>query len=320
MTLTIKDLTDRKLKELYYNKLTYTEIATIHNCSSSQVGRRVKRLIEEGYLIKRPNHNKIILDEPHPFIKDEKIDMSEIIKLYNEGMGMKDIAKKYCCSYSVIVKRINEYKKKNEKITHKDEYPLYTKELVMDLYNNNIPLDKIVKILGISNYTLYNILKEALSSGKIVKREEIYKLSSRDLKVIELYRGHHSIQSISEEINKSLQFTDTIIKCLIEKGYMKRRNPSNKHNNVISMRNNSSKVINMYRNNISIRIIADYFEVTQSSVNLLLESILLNQDIEIIDSIYDRVKSKKIMIKELAGELDIPDVCIYKYLRYYKPQ
>lgn len=319
MTLTLKDLTDRKIKELYYNNLTYSEIATIHNCSTSQVSRRVRKLIQEGYLIKRPKYNKLITDEVHPFIKDEKTDISEIIKLYDEGMLMKDIAKKYCCSYSTIVKYINRYKKKNRKIIQY-EYPLYTKELVIELYNNDIPLETMSKLLAISNETIYNILREALTTGKIVRRQPVYRICNLDLRVIEMYRGHYSIELISEEIDKSIQFTDVVIKRLIEKGCMKRRNPSNKHNNVISMRNNSDKVINMYRNNISVRVIADYFEVTQESVNLLLEAILSDQDIEVVDSIYDRIRSKQITVKGLAEELEIPDVCIYKYLRYYKAQ
>lgn len=318
MLLTIKDLTDRKLKELYYNNLTYKEIADIHNCSIGCISRRLKRLIKDGYIVKRPNKKELIISnniDKYPFILEADKNKNEVINLYKDGIDPKEIAKNLQCSYQLILKIIADYNNKKDMINRYDKDII---EYIIELYKNHIPFSTMQKILSIDANMIFSIVRECIDKGMVNKRKFVKPLGSVQLKVIELYRQHYSISLISDNINRSLKDTDNIIKKLIKDGVIKKRNTSCKQNNIIKMREDKDLFIRMYKYGLSIQNIANYYEVSQKDVNIYLQHILSIENIEPEDYINNSIFIDKKKPKDISLELEIPEDCIYKCIMQVK--
>lgn len=324
MSLTIESLTKRRLKELYYNNFSYQQIADLYGCTVGCIGKRVNKLIKEGYLVKRTPISRLVIseEERNPFydkdidtglIEEIKISREEIIQMYDSGITMEKIAKKLRCSYQLIVKNVSEYNQQRG-----EHIPFVYKDIIdyiIELYQNNISYETIRKILSVDNSVPYRLIKSSIESGIIEKRKYIKKPGKIQKKVIEMYRGHYSITLISEAINRNFKDTDKIINNLISNGIMKKRDTSNKNANFLKMRKDKDIVINMYKYNITIENIADYYEVTQKDMKLFIDSLLQVQNIVIEeDTIHDMIFNKRKRPKEISEELNIPIKSVYKYI------
>lgn len=322
--LTRKDLTDRKLKELYYNNLSFKEIGDMYDCSISYVSRRVKKLIDDDYIIKRPNTRKRILSEEDlkcynlmtsdkDNLNNRRISSDEIVSLFLNGLERREISTVLECSYQTVVSVIHDYNEKGADYSLKygSEIVLY----ILELYSNYITHSLISKICNMSFKSIDRIINNAIESGKIQKRiTRSSRLNNNTLQIIDMYRAHYSISIIADKLNKSYKEVDLLIENMIKNGRVKKRDTKNKYKNLLIMKADRNRVLSMYKNNISIENIADYYQVSTKQVKMIIESIEIFDKIDIKNPIYKMIVIDKKKPREIESELGIPTSVIYKYL------
>lgn len=322
--LSYKDLTNRKLRELYYNNFSYNEIANKYNCSIQCISKRIAKLIADEYIIKRPNIRKIIISDQDmecyrfmnpdkDILNTNKITSNEIISLYLDGIERKEISTILGCSYQTVVSAIYEY---NHKGTgYSSIYGSETIEYILELYTNYITNRLISKICNISCVSINRIIENAIKCNKIRKREiRQSRINNNTFQILDMYRAHYSISVIADKMNRSYKEVDLLIENMIKNGRVKKRDPKNKYKNLLIMKVDKNRVLTMYQNNISIENIADYYQVSTKQVKALIESIEMIDKIEIKNTLYKMIFIDKKKPKEIELELGIPSSVIYKYL------
>lgn len=318
--ISYRDLTDRKLKELYYNNISYREISEKYNCSIPCVAKRVNKLIEDEYIIKRPNINKLVLTDQdleyyesmdlNKDLNGKKISKNEIISLYLNGLERKEISTFLGCSYRTVVSIIHEYNTKG--VGYSLGYSNDIIEYILELYSNYVAITLISKICNISCVTINKIIENAIRCKKIEKRKiRQSRINNNTLQIIDMYRSHYSISVIADKLNKSYKEVDLLIENMIKNGRVKKRDPKNKYKNLLTMRLDKNRVLTMYQNNVSIENIADYYQVSTKQIKTLIESL---GDIEMENTLYKMIFINKKKPKEIELELGIPPYVIYKYL------
>lgn len=127
-------------------------------------------------------------------LRREDISANEVIDLYDNGCGLKKIAKIYNSSDSTIKKiLIKNGIKIKEPPNHKNIKQ--QTELIIDLYNDKISISEIARKIGCSDTIVSKILKNNNIQKKDGKHDHLVP------KIIELYNTGLSCQKISEKIN-----------------------------------------------------------------------------------------------------------------------
>ena len=115
------------------------------------INKYIRELEKEGKVQKRKERN----------IK-KKENKEKTIELYNEGIDIKEIAKRLNTSHVTINKYIRELKeegkiqKRKRKSINKGE----NKKKTLELYNEGIDIEEIAKRLNVSDATIYNYMRE----------------------------------------------------------------------------------------------------------------------------------------------------------------
>lgn len=301
------NLTDRKLRELYYDNYTYKQISGLYDCSIAHVCRKVNRLIKDGYMNKRPNVKKLVFENLKD-IKDidnqnrKRTTYNDIVSLYKKGVSVRDIAKLLGYSTDTIHKSIQKYKQSNSlDIQSKKSLD---RNYIIELYNGELKYTQISQLLNISLHSIFRIVNESILNNTIIDRKDNM-LTKKDIRIIEMYRNGMSIEYIARSFGNSiktiekrvLQFTNKGL--LIEEHMMK--------NNFIV---NRKLIYNAYINGISCSTIAWYLKISENVVKKYIDENSLVAKNNIIDTmIYDYRP------KDISKILNIPVQLIYLHLR-----
>ena len=185
-----KEENKEKTLELYNQGIHIEEIAKRLNMSHVTINKYIRELEKEGKVQKRKERN----------IK-KKENKEKTIELYNEGIDIKEIAKRLNTSHVTINKYIRELKeegkiqKRKRKSINKGE----NKKKTLELYNEGIDIEEIAKRLNVSDATIYNYMRELKEERKIQKRERKSVKKKNNEKEIDIEKESIDIQ---KRVNK----------------------------------------------------------------------------------------------------------------------
>lgn len=305
--MNIKSLTDRRLKELYYENYTYKQIAEMYECSITHVSRKVNRLIKEEYMMKRINVTKLLVNESDN-IKNScnvsrRATYEEIMTLYEMKVPVKEISKLLGFSTDTVYKAIQEYKILNNIPLQKLQ--TVDKAYILELYNKEFTYKQISRLANVCIQTVFRTVNEAIFKD-IVSDRKYNKLSVTDKRLIRMYRNNMSIKDIARELrdarkileDKIIYFTNK--KVILEENTMK---------NIFAV--NKDIISRSYINGISCENIAWSLKIPENMVKEYIESnkIIPNKT-DIIQSMIQYNNPK-----EISNTLSIPIDMIYLHLK-----
>lgn len=303
-----RNLTDRKLKELYYDNYTYKQIAKMYECSIAHVSRKVNKLIEEGYIDKRSNVSKLLfenLDNNNKSIDNinrRRVTYDEIMSLYKMNVSVSDIAKLLECSKDTVHKAIQKYRKINN-IEQETKAPV-DKEYILELYNKDLNYKQIAKITNVCLQSVFRTVNEAITKDAIPDRK-LHMLTKTDKRTIRMYRSGISTREISRELRLTNRLIEGKIDYFINKEFILENYMMK---NIFI--NNKAIITKCYKNGISCENIAWYLKISENTVREYIESKNLSSDRNIIK---DMIKEYK--PKEIAKKLNVPLDTVYLHLK-----
>lgn len=305
--MNIKNLTDRKLKELYDQEYTYKQIAEMYESSVSCVSKRVNKLIKEGYIEKRASVRRVVFD--NLYLKKNtnsenkpRTTCEEITKLYIMGISVEDICTKLDCCESTVYKAMKHYRKVN----NMKEYikPPLDKEYILELYSNDLTYEQIFKISGINITSIFRTVDNAISKN-IIKDRKLNSLKLREKKMIIMYRNGLSIKAIARilkiakaDVYRKINYFKNIGILLEEK----------EMNSILS--NNKSMILKLYNYAINIQSIAWCLKISEDDVRNYINTQKISKQNLIIEKMV-----KKYRPLEISKKLDIPVEFIYLHLK-----
>lgn len=305
--MNIKSLTDRRLKELYYQNYTYKQIAEMYECSIGHVSRKVNKLIKEEYITKRINVTKLLVNASDNINNNcnvsRRATYEEIMVLYEMKVPVKEISKLLDISTDTIYKAIRKYKMLNNIPLQKSQ-PV-DKAYILELYNKEFTYKQISRLSNVCLQTVFRIVNEAIFKG-IVSDRKYNKLNMVDKKLIRMYRNNMSIEDIARELrdakkileDKIIYFTNK--KIILEENTMK---------NIFVI--NKGIINRSYMNGISCENIAWSLKIPENMVKEYIESNKIIQNkTDIIQSMIQYNKPK-----EISNILSIPIDMVYLHLK-----
>ena len=305
--MNIKSLTDRILKELYYQNYTYKQIAEMYECSIGHVSRKVNKLIKEEYITKRINVTKLLVNASDNINNicnvSRRATYEEIMVLYEMKVPVKEISKLLDISTDTIYKAIRKYKMLNNIPLQKSQ-PV-DKAYILELYNKEFTYKQISRLSNVCLQTVFRIVNEAIFKG-IVSDRKYNKLNMTDKKLIRMYRNNMSIEDIARELrdtkkileDKIIYFTNK--KIILEENTMK---------NIFVI--NKGIINRSYMNGISCENIAWSLRISENMVKEYIESNKIIQNkTDIIQSMIQYNNPK-----EISNILSIPIDMVYLHLK-----
>lgn len=305
--MNIKSLTDRRLKELYYENYTYKQIAEMYECSIGHVSRKVNKLIKEEYITKRINVTKLLVNASDNINNNcnvsRRATYEEIMVLYEMKVPVKEISKLLDISTDTIYKAIRKYKMLNNIPLQKSQ-PV-DKAYILELYNKEFTYKQISRLSNVCLQTVFRIVNEAIFKG-IVSDRKYNKLNMTDKKLIIMYRNNMSIEDIARELrdakkileDKIIYFTNK--KIILEENTMK---------NIFVI--NKGIINRSYMNGISCENIAWSLKIPENMVKEYIESNKIIQNkTDIIQSMIQYNNPK-----EISNILSIPIDMVYLHLK-----
>ena len=194
--------------ELYNQGLEIKEISKRLNVTAVTINTYIKELIEEGRIEERKN------------LKQRK--KEEVLRLYNQGIETKEIAKKLNLAYSTIHRYIRELEEEGSIQRRKNLKQRKREERILELYNQGIEIVEIAKELDVSGATVYRYIKELKEEGRIQKSETVRKRSAKKEenkeRTLELYNQGIEIEEIAKRLDMAVVTIYRYIKELKEEG------------------------------------------------------------------------------------------------------
>lgn len=224
---------DKIIKE-YEEKISTTDLAKEYGVSDATIRARIRRYYEE---IGRSRIKNITGP------KKKKISIDEIIKRYEKGIEIKEIAKEYNVVYSTIRTRVSDYYKNKGKEKPKTNSfkKQQLREHIIKEYENGKKQTYLAKKYGISKSTISKIIqkyylenelkvhkkKEIPVENKEKRQKEPKKLRSATV-IVEYLKKGLTIQEILETASKkNVIISQEIINTALNKVNNKKINDNN---------------------------------------------------------------------------------------------
>lgn len=255
-----KNVDNEKLIEMYKEGYSLEDIAKTVGMSSWGVRDRLKMLGE--YYVRDNVKRK------------RKVSDKDIIELYNKGTSISEIANKHNVTYCNVLQRVKElgiYKRRGDRPDIKGEKnPLYRDDVdnkkLIDMYNEGYSIAYLAKEFNMSKGGILNRVK---ALGVYRKRGSKYGMpvingkNKNDDEMIDLYKSGVRISELAKKYNmtyKGIQYRLKVLGAYEKKGIEGENNPAYR-NDV-----DNDKIINMYKNGISVAKIADTVGMSKSGI------------------------------------------------------
>ena len=182
----IKKKEERKEKtlELYNQGIEVKEIAKRLNVTVETINTYIKELEEEGRAEKRKTLRKTSKKEENK---------EKILELYNQGLEIKEIAKRLnvtAVTINTYIKELIEEGRIQEGKDLKQRKKEEKKEEVLRLYKQGIETKEIAKKLNLADLTIHRYIRELEEEGRVKRRKTLRKNSKKEgnkEKILELY-------------------------------------------------------------------------------------------------------------------------------------
>lgn len=180
----------------------------------------------------------------------------KIVKLYQNGLSIKDIIKKFDIKSQTTVHNIL----RRHNICFKNILSKLEKENIVKYYNGDWSINKIAKHFKRSHKTITKILK-----GNNIEIREVKIIQKEDKpKIINLYTKGHDCNMIAKKFNFS---RSSIHKFLVKSGMKTRdRKDSTKEKN----KERDIEIINIYKEKCPIVEISDKFDISSNTMYAVL--------------------------------------------------
>ena len=308
----IKKKEERKEKtlELYNQGIEVKEIAKRLNVTVETINTYIKELEEEGRVEKRKTLRKTSKKEENK---------EKILELYNQGLEIKEIAKRLNISDTTIYKYIKELKEegriqKRKTLAKKD----INKEETLGLYNSKMKVKEIAKKLNVSVVTIRTYIKELKEEGKVQNNGK----EERKEEALELYNQGLEIKEIAKRLNVTSVTINTYIKELIEEGRIQER----KNLKQRKKEEKKEEVLRLCKQGIKTKEIAKKLNLADSTIHRYIKEI---EEERVKRRKTLRKNSKKegnkekilelynqeLEIKEIAKKLNLAYSTIHRYIK-----
>ena len=313
----IKKKEERKEKtlELYNQGIEVKEIAKRLNVTVETINTYIKEIEEEGRVEKRKTLRKTSKKEENK---------EKILELYNQGLEIKEIAKRLNISDTTIYKYIKELKEegriqKRKTLAKKD----INKEETLELYNSKMKVKEIAKKLNVSVVTIRTYIKELKEEGKVQNNGK----EERKEEALELYNQGLEIKEIAKRLNVTSVTINTYIKELIEEGRIQER----KNLKQRKKEEKKEEVLRLCKQGIKTKEIAKKLNLADSTIHRYIRELEEEGRVEERKSVRKSVKierKEKVLelynqgteVKEIAMRLDVSVVTIKTYIKELKEE
>ena len=313
----IKKKEERKEKtlELYNQGIEVKEIAKRLNVTVETINTYIKELEEEGRVEKRKTLRKTSKKEENK---------EKILELYNQGLEIKEIAKRLNISDTTIYKYIKELKEegriqKRKTLAKKD----INKEETLELYNSKMKVKEIAKKLNVSVVTIRTYIKELKEEGKVQNNGK----EERKEEALELYNQGLEIKEIAKRLNVTAVTINTYIKELIEEGRIQERKDLKQR----KKEEKKEEVLRLYKQGIETKEIAKKLNLADSTIHRYIRELEEEGRVEERKSVRKSIKIERkekvlelynqgIEVKEIAMRLKVSPATVYKYIEELKKE
>jgi transposase-like protein len=207
-----ENISKEKIIELYLKGNGIRSISETMCCSYSYVHKvlRKNNLTKEKQYIPA---NKIILSQEQ---------ISELIKLYNEGNSLENIGNIFGISASTVVKNIKDFVKIRTNSCHKALNETQIKECI-DFYEDGYSFKKIGELFGLSDVSIKKKIGPFINIREPGNKTKLN--DEQVLECIEKYKNGTSLRKIASELKTSSQTIKNILSDNVKFRYNVDRKP-----------------------------------------------------------------------------------------------